>query len=401
MTRRFEVGLLGSVLLAAALSAAGCAANGDADDGSELDEIGGGGGHGGSPGEDLFEDETFGGNGRTCATCHPSDRNDSGTLSPREIQDLFRRRPNDPLFRHDAADTIGGNTFDRIKRDATVLIPIPLPPNVRIVGSSAREVLLPRGIPTTMNTPALDPVLMYDGRAPNLEEQARDAILRHAQSSDVDDDDVQDIADFQKTLFNRDNLEDFFEDNRPIRMPFGRNSSERRGRRWFIDDNKTNPNDVGESKFNVCGFCHSGPMLNGLSGFFVQNISPVPLPEGFRFFTVLVSELNPLGNPEYQFEYTNDGVATVVPSADPGIFLITGETPPVGSGWFKIPTVWGAEDTAPYFHDNSAKDFTQMMNHYDTAIFILSETDPVPPTLGQVDLTEQDKKDIIAYMKLL
>jgi len=25
----------------------------------------------------------------------------------------------------------------------------------------------------------------------------------------------------------------------------------------------------------------------------------------------------------------------------------------------------------------------------------------VPPTLGQVDLTEQDKADIIAYMRLL
>ena len=42
-----------------------------------------------------------------------------------------------------------------------------------------------------------------------------------------------------------------------------------------------------------------------------------------------------------------------------------------------------------------------MMNHYDDAIFVLSETDPVPVTLGQVDLTEQNKADIIAYMNLL
>jgi hypothetical protein len=29
-----------------------------------------------------------------------------------------------------------------------------------------------RGVPSTLNTPALDPVLMWDGRQPNLEAQA-------------------------------------------------------------------------------------------------------------------------------------------------------------------------------------------------------------------------------------
>ncbi len=100
------------------LVALGCAASGNAAD-EELDEIEGGGHGGHDDGEDLFEDETFGGNGRTCATCHPSEHGQSGTLSPRNVQDLFRRRPNDPLFRHDAADTVGGNTFDRIKTHAT------------------------------------------------------------------------------------------------------------------------------------------------------------------------------------------------------------------------------------------------------------------------------------------
>jgi hypothetical protein len=389
--------LLGTLLLVA--SAPGCLAadpDGEGDEEPVLEQS-----ESVLAGQNLFNNETFGGNGRRCADCHPSGLGQTGTLTPQRVTQLFNQNPNGPLFRHDAADTIGGTTFNRFKQRATVLIPIPLPPNVRIVGSSAREVLLPRGIPTTFNTPKLDPVLMYDGRAPNLQEQARDAIERHAQSTNVNSTQLNDIADFQKTLFNRVNMMLFGTLGTVPLMPLGITPSQKRGRRWFIDDGKVHPNDVGESKFNVCGFCHSGPMLNGLSNFFVQNISPVPLPEGFRFFTVLVSELNPLGNPEYQFEYTNGGVATVVPSADPGIFLITGETPPVGSGWFKIPTVWGTKDTAPYFHDNSAKDFTQMMDHYDTAIFILSETDPVPPTLGQVDLTTQDKKDIIDYMNML
>ncbi len=406
MARQFRT-VLGSTTLAMAVLAAACAGVGDptegeleeiaADDDDDDDDDGGQ-----LVGEALFADDTFGGNGRTCATCHPSaNDDDSGTLNPGEIQSLFSSDPGNPLFQHDAADTLGGTTFDRIRTHATVLIPIDLPANVRIVGSSERTVLLPRGIPTTMNTPALDPVLMYDGRAPNLQAQARDAILRHAQTSDVADAELDQIAAFQRTLFNRDNLEDFFEKGKKLKMPAGGSQSEKRGRRWFIDDGLTDPNLVGESKFNVCGFCHSGPRLDALSGFFVQNIAPFPLPEGHRFFTVLVSELNTMGNPVHQFEYTNGGVATVVPSPDPGIFLQTGETPPLGNGFFKIPTVWGIEDTAPYFHDNSAKDLTQLMEHYDTALFILSENDPVPPTLGRIDLTTQDKLDIIAYMKRL
>ena len=43
---------------------------------------------------------------------------------------------------------------------------IPLPANVTLKADpAARFVTLERGIPTTLNTPALDPVLMLDGRA--------------------------------------------------------------------------------------------------------------------------------------------------------------------------------------------------------------------------------------------
>ncbi|HEX2685337.1 MAG TPA: hypothetical protein VHN14_01900, partial [Kofleriaceae bacterium] len=47
-------------------------------------------------GEQLFEHETFRGNGRTCATCH-IDR--TGTLNPQQIAQIFAYNPRDPLFR--------------------------------------------------------------------------------------------------------------------------------------------------------------------------------------------------------------------------------------------------------------------------------------------------------------
>ena len=52
-------------------------------------------------GKRLFEHETFGGNGRTCQTCHSAA---TGTVSPEDAQKRFEQDPNDPLFLHDGSD---------------------------------------------------------------------------------------------------------------------------------------------------------------------------------------------------------------------------------------------------------------------------------------------------------
>ena len=31
---------------------------------------------------------------------------------------------------------------------------------------------------------------------------------------------------------------------------------------------------------------------------------------------------------------------------------------------FKTPTLWGVSDTAPYFHDNSARNFDEVLKQY-------------------------------------
>jgi cytochrome c peroxidase len=359
----------------------------------------------------LFNHGTFGGNDRTCATCHPSRilREESGTLSPADVEALFQHDPDNALFQHDAADVMGGDTFDRIREHATILIEMPLPPNVRLVGSDARSVILPRGIPTTMNTPALDPVLMYDGRAPDLESQALGAIQGHAQvEGDVPEFALEAIASFQAAvLFNRDNLRRFARKGEPVTIPFGTTESEQRGRRFFIADNTDDPDMVGESPDSKCGWCHSGPMLDGTSAFFSENIAPIPATEGLRFITTLVSEINPLGLPVHDFEFTlPDGSTVVVSSPDPGVALVGGAPGlPFGGlhpnfvGFFKIPTLWGTADTAPYFHDNSSKTIEELMDHYDLALFLLSSNNPRNPPI--IDLTEQEKADIAAYLRLL
>ncbi len=148
-------------------------------------------------GKRLFERETFGGNGRTCQSCHSQA---TGTVSPKDAEERFAKDPNDPLFLHDGSDDGLGHGTSRMRTDATVLMTIRMADNVQLADDpSARTVVLRRGIPTTLNTPALDPVLMMDGRQPSLEAQATGAIQDHAQGAVPSLADLQAIAAFQKT----------------------------------------------------------------------------------------------------------------------------------------------------------------------------------------------------------
>jgi cytochrome c peroxidase len=356
-------------------------------------------------GQRLFERETFGGNGRTCLTCHTRE---TGTVSPQDAQKRFRKDPGDALFDHDGSDDGLGHGVTRMLRDATVLINIPLASNVEIKGSTDRFVTLRRGIPTTLNTPALDPVLMVDGRQPDLEAQALGAIRDHAQSPLViRRKDLERIADFQQTvLFSSLGLALFDRGGPAPGLPQGRTASEKRGRIFFEDV----PPDVANGNFKpgACAACHSGPLLNQTNQFL-----PVPVPPGTRFQTVLVSELNALGNPPITFVFHNQAHGDAngdiqVTSPDPGRALITGIADDGVDGTFdslnafKISPLRGIKNTAPYFHDNSAKTLEAVVAHYATFFAIVSDPDgpggPAPPLIV---LTPQDQADIVAFMKLL
>src|SRR5688500_2209911 len=132
-------------------------------------------------GRRLFEKETFGGNGRTCETCHSRE---TGTVSAEDAQRRMSRDPRDPLFLGDGSDDGAGTGAERRLTHATVLVKVPLAGNVRLAAdSTAATAIFRRGIPTTLNAPALDRVLMWDGRHHNLDEQALSAILGHAEAA--------------------------------------------------------------------------------------------------------------------------------------------------------------------------------------------------------------------------
>jgi cytochrome c peroxidase len=368
-------------------------------------------------GQRLFDQETFGGNGRTCLTCHSQE---TGTVSPKDARQRFRIDPHDPLFLHDGSDDDDGDGFGdgkhvtRMLSDATILLRISLHPNVTLKNDpSARFVTVRRGIPTTINTPAVDPVLMLDGRQPSLEAQALGAITDHAQATrTVGPGQLRLIADFERQatrFFSSPALFAFAHGGEAPALPQGRTDSERRGRTFFEDGppdfSVTPPN----FKPGLCASCHSGPMLNQTNQFL-----PLPVPPGTRFQSVLVSEINEGGNPPIDFVFHNQNVPggiIEISSPDPGRALTTGradESDPTSSAStfdhlnaFKISPLRGIRKTAPYFHDNSAKTLEDVLRHYRLFFAIVTDIDGPGPEPPLVDLTDQDQEDIVAFLKLL
>jgi len=344
-------------------------------------------------GQRLFEKETFGGNGRTCDTCHGRE---TGTVSPEDAQRRMARDPHDPLFAGDGSDDGAGNGAERMLTHATVLVTVPLADNVRLAADPiATTAVFRRGIPTTLNTPALDPVLMWDGRQPSLDAQAQSAILGHAAATRMPTGkELERIAEFERSrpFFSSHTLWSFAVNGRPPVLPPGRTESEERGREFFEDV----PLGKGNSKRGTCAVCHSGPMLNETNEF----IPVAPRRRGGRFQSIFVSELNAIGNPVQEFIFrASDGTTKRVLTPDPGRAAVTGSMDFEHLNAFKIPPLWGVANTAPYFHANSAKTLEDVMLHYKKFFAIV--TDPMIDGDPAIDLTEQNQQDIIAFMKLL
>ncbi|MEJ7604505.1 MAG: cytochrome c peroxidase [Kofleriaceae bacterium] len=326
-------------------------------------------------GKQLFERETFGGNGRTCATCHGDQ---TGTVSPAEAQRLFERAPNAPLFRSIDSDDGVGSSYTRLLTDATILVTLDLPANWSLADDpTARTITLPRAIPSTLNVPSLDSLFMADGRFDNLQEQAHGAINSHYEPGrQPTGAELDAISEHQQTtrFFSNNALKHYANGGPAPTLPEGNTAAEKRGRLWYVT-----------SAAGVCSHCHDGPMLNATNQFLLA-----PLPPGSRFFTAFVSELNKAGSPIRTFNVANpDGSTTVVQSTDPGRALITGN--PGEANFFRIPTLWGSANTGPWFHDNSAKTLPDLAQHYSDYFQIV----------GLPALTAQEQSDIIAYLKLL
>ena len=349
-------------------------------------------------GKFLFEKETFGGNDRTCVACHSKK---TGTVSIDEIQERFAKDPDDTLFRSPDSDDLDGLSFTRLLTTGTIKIDVPLAPNVKLAANpSATTATIFRGTPTVKNVTTLQPFLMSDGResSSDLPHQALSAVHQHTQNTiEPNSEQLDQIAEFERTderFFSSEALRKFAAGGPAPKLPPGKTPSERRGREFF------NPN-------RQCGMCHGGPMLDTSSEFDVL-IAP-----GSRFHAAgaglqlghldqafdadgnaILEPTSPNQNQAFEFTLA-DGSSLVFVGPDPGRALITGDPNDILN--FKIATLWGIKDTAPYFHDNSARTLEAVLNHYNRLFQLID--DQVPDLLPL--MTDQDQIDIIAFLKLL
>jgi cytochrome c peroxidase len=363
----------------------------------------------------LFDHETFGGNGRTCSTCHV--RSDRTTLTPDRVQQQFMSHPTGPLFRSIDSDDGMSESYELMLEDANVRIPVTLPANVTVspvdginvvlLPSGLYRVFLRRSTPTVHNI-ALENLLMWDGReGDDLAQQAISAVLTHLEPARIPTpEEAEDIAAFQRTLFTDPSLEDFAEGGAPPVLPAGHTPAQRRGRRFFEDV---------APPFGLCAQCHSGPGMNEVNEF-----NPLEA-AGARFSTNFSSELDAT-LPRYTYSFAMpDGTIRRTYSSDPGRALVTGDpceqpancvvnpvdpTTNIGGmpSVFRIPSLWGVSGTAPYFHANSVRDLEALVEHYQ--IFFDITAAGLVPILGpalaaQFVIDDAEAADILAYLEVL
>ena len=378
-------------------------------------------------GEEVFTSETFDGNDRVCSTCHELER--FGTITPELVQALYKRDPNGPLFRPIDSDDGKGASYERLKQHATMRVVIDLPKRSpsrlglrRCDALDSEQVTLHRGSPSVFNV-ALEQLLMHDGREGNdLVAQALSAVHAHAEPGrEPTEDELTALAAFQSSLFSHAAIESMVKPERTVdvlanqpvlTLPEGETPSEKRGRAFFNPDRQ-------------CGQCHSGPMLNRTSKFHPNGV-------GLAVESSFAEQSPDNPNPKHQWCYVDLDTgelapgplgkteAFTMPVSDPGIGITSGfqefQLPDgspamipnelvvgIAGPLFKIPTLWGTPDTAPYFHDNSAKTLDDVLEQYN---FMFSFFPDQSFGLGcdpnaEVCLSEQDKTDIINYMQLL
>jgi len=387
--------------------------------------------------------QNLGTNGRTCNSCHQE--SDAWGISARHVQERFLATSGtDPIFRPvDGAvcPTADVSTFQaRIKAYSMLLskglirvsMPVPQGPGVDFkliaiddpyhCATPDALALFRRPLPST-NLRFLSGI-MWDGREPSLASQAADATMGHAQGARPTDQQLQDIVNFESSIYTgqiRDNDAGWLTDDGAMGGPLflstqnyyaGINDvfgGDPEGNPFNTEvftiyqawKNQTNNGEKadarssvarGEELFNTlpipltgvgginddahplvmgnCTTCHDSPNVGNHS-------LPLPLNIGLTDESRRTPDM-----PLYTFQ-CNDG--SIVKVTDPGRALITGKCSDLGR--FKGAILRGLAARAPYFHNGLAATLLDVVNFYDTRF--------------NLHLSDQQKNDLVAFLKTL
>ena len=267
----------------------------------------------------------------------------------------------DPLFRSiDAND--GAGDFTNLRQHALVRVSLKLPVdengNTLIWPTddpNATEVSVWRAVPSVLNT-AITAPYQLDGRFATLQEQADGAFAAHSQIIGVAPKILDDLTAFEKGSFSSPRirlLSDAIANNQPLPQtdPDDLTALETRGKALFD---------------HHCTGCHGGPSQTALS--------PM-LPEATRDIFVskpvppFAADLPYAPSPVRPRLWAFRAGQGPIPSTDPGKALFTGSVNDFNH--FDIPSLYGISKTAPYFHDNSAKDLDAVIRLYQSDFIAL------------------------------
>jgi cytochrome c peroxidase len=129
--------------------------------------------------------------------------------------------------------------------------------------------------------------------------------------------------------------------------------------------------------------------------FFNQHLSCFRCHGGFNFTGSTVSERNP----DRQMEFHNTGLYNPYPAPNVGIYEFT--KAPADAGKFKAPTLRNIALTAPYMHDGSIPTLEGVLDHYAAGGKNGHDNPNKDPLIGGFTLTQQDREDLIEFLKSL
>ncbi len=100
--------------------------------------------------------------------------------------------------------------------------------------------------------------------------------------------------------------------------------------------------------------------------------------------------------------YHNNGIDSVFTGINMGRYNVTHN--PNDLGKFKTPSLRNVELTAPYMHDGRFATLEDVIEHYNSKVHNTATLDPIffkPSHLYGLQLTAQDKIDLVAFLKTL